>query len=160
MSKISEQIRKFLASESNANDARAKQPVFNEEYFGHTIALIDKGEIRFGPPYFDLLIDGAKLSNKTFGMNIWMLDDYLFGAEEWLTTSEKDGPLTRLVLFDLKQMKCAPMRQVHGYPESPRIESLNLIYSRKELNQTKEVEISMQEIANWSPIFGSHWQSR
>jgi hypothetical protein len=157
MSKISEQIRKFLTHGINTSPANSNPPAFNEEYFGHIITLMEKGEIRFGPPYFDLLIDNAKLINKTFGMNIWMLDDYLFGAEEWLTTSEQNGPLTRLVLFNLKQMKCSTMKQIHGFPELVRIESSYLIYSRREKNLSKEVEVAFEEITNWSPIFGTRW---
>lgn len=157
MSSITEQIRKFFSSADSNSPAIAQNRAFSEEYFGHTITLVDKGEIRFGPSYFEMLIDNKMLPNKCFGMNIWMFDNLLFGAEEWLTTSEHNGPMTRLVLFDLRKMQYSPMKEIHGFPEIARMEESNLIYVRREKNWNTEVEIAIDKIESWSAIFGSNW---
>lgn len=157
MHRIVHFFHNLIRRNPGAHPRLLKSPYLHLEYFGHTIDLVDKGEIRFGPAYFDLLIDNSWIHDRTFGKNIWTLDDYLLGAEEWLTTSERSGPLTRLVIFDIQRMRCSTMQRIHGFVESVRIDSTKLIYVRKELSRSEEVEVNLAKISNWTPIFGSNW---
>ena len=157
MSKLSQIIHDFLTSGKDVISPSTDSPYYNEDYFDHLITLTGKGDIRFGPSYFDLWIDNAKLDNRNFGRSIWLLDDCLFGAEEWLTTSERIGPLTRLVIFDLSKMKCVPFSRISGFPKDVKIASGNIKYIRDEYKSKKETLVPLNSKTKWRPIFGCRW---
>lgn len=67
----------------------------------HSISLTPLGEIRFGPPYFQVSVDGVVLRDRVFGDKVaWSEDSRYVALEEWLTTDYEKGPVTRLLVID------------------------------------------------------------
>jgi len=78
------------------------------------------GEIRFGPAYYRLYIRGRVLSDRVFGSEfIWSPDSRFLLVQEWLTTSEAEGPNTMLVAFDVQHgRECALAKASHGFVDA------------------------------------------
>ena|SRR5258708_4359809 len=52
----------------------------------HTAHFIYGGEIRFGPPYFSLLVDNYSFGQRIFGdAHLWSPLSNLLAVQEWLT---------------------------------------------------------------------------
>lgn len=69
----------------------------------HVIRLEYDGEIRFGPPYFRLHVNGRLAPSRTFGdVALWSSDSQRVAVQEWLTRRENEGPKTRLVVLDVR----------------------------------------------------------
>lgn len=72
----------------------------------HTAHFVAAGEIRFGPLYFSLAVDGHSFGERIFGdAHLWSPSSHLLAVQEWLTTDYSEGPITALVLIDLDQQR-------------------------------------------------------
>nr|WP_240349019.1 hypothetical protein [Pectobacterium versatile] len=87
----------------------------------HTAMLICIGEIRFGPPYFSLSIDGKELEGRVFGKDmLWSPDSRYLAVQEWLSTAERDGPQTASVsVFMLNRQTCQRVGEKAKFTYSP-----------------------------------------
>jgi hypothetical protein len=85
----------------------------------HAARLAVAGEIRFGPVYYRLAIDGIALADRIFGDNLrWSDDSRLLAAQEWRTTDDPTGPVTRVALFDVERRRWAALPDVRrGFAE-------------------------------------------
>nr|WED68851.1 hypothetical protein PJ912_00385 [Pectobacterium colocasium] len=82
--------------------------------------LICAGEIRFGPPYFSLSIDGKTLDDRVFGKDmLWSPDSRYLAVQEWLSTAERDGPQTALLCIDMLEERQCQISQATGDLSSP-----------------------------------------
>lgn len=123
-----------------------------------TVTLTYEGEIRFGPPYFTLRINGKLLAERVFGeIVLWSPDSQYFAAQEWLTTSEADGPQTSLVCFQPamgKQCNVSGMRG--GFIKPKEFVGEKLIYSKELYSngqyQTTEYEIEFKPLPRWESL--------
>ncbi|MEQ9891907.1 hypothetical protein [Pectobacterium aroidearum] len=89
-----------------------KLPSFDRQ---HTAMLIYAGEIRFGPPYFSLSIDGNALEGRVFGKELlWSPDSRYLAVQEWLSTAERDGPQTALLCIDMLEERQCQISQAAG----------------------------------------------
>ena len=115
------------------------------------------GEIRFGPGYFHLWINGLDFEDRVFGHpSAWSPDDRFIAVQEWHTTKESEGPLTSLVIFDLQEKKewtspifagfCAPISW-EGHRLRHNDEAL---YSNGKNLTEKETDADL--IEDWRPI--------
>ncbi|WP_240355714.1 hypothetical protein [Pectobacterium polaris] len=87
-----------------------KLPSFDRQ---HTAMLIYAGEIRFGPPYFSLSIDGKALDDRVFGKDmLWSPDSRYLAVQEWLSTAERDGPQTALLCIDVLEERQCQLSQI------------------------------------------------
>jgi hypothetical protein len=68
----------------------------------YTAHFICAGEIRFGPLYFSLSVDGYAFGQRIFGdAHLWSPSSNLLAVQEWLTVDYSEGPITALMLIDL-----------------------------------------------------------
>ena len=69
----------------------------------HTAHFAFSGEVRFGPPYFSLSVDDYSFGQRIFGdAHLWSPSSNLLAVQEWFTLDYSEGPITALVLLDLK----------------------------------------------------------
>lgn len=67
--------------------------------------LIEAGEIRFGPRFFNLKINEQQLNNRIFGEEIYQSsEDRYVALQEWLTTEYTQGPITRPFIIDRRNL--------------------------------------------------------
>jgi hypothetical protein len=99
----------------------------------HVATLRYAQEIRFGPACYNLSLDSFDFGGRVFGDScLWSPDSSLIALQEWLTTDERRGPLTRLVLVDLRTGREAPLSEVtKGYVVPLRFEEGKLVYERR-----------------------------
>ena len=125
----------------------------------HRVALVYEGEIRFGPAYYRIEIDGWQLPDKLCGEKLfWSPDSRYLALEEWLTTQESEGPVTRLLLVDLATMKAAAFETLEGgFLENVRFLDGGVFYVKRfpATGKGSETEVDYSHISNWSS-FGLH----
>lgn len=119
----------------------------------HGFDFIFEGEIRFGPEYYKLKLDGDLVTNRIFGFEFkWHPDSTYLALQEWLTTDYKKGPITALTLVDLDNRKFARVSTTDkGFIKPLRYENDSIIFEKEYLATGKiiEYEISLLEIQNW-----------
>lgn len=116
----------------------------------HKALLKYEGEIRFGPTYHRLFIDGKEIENRIFGSEItWDSKSNLLATQEWLTCDYLEGPITRVALFDLNKRKISFLKPVEkGFVCQFTFVSSRLIF-KKEFTSTgiiKEVEVNLNNL--------------
>ena len=116
------------------------------------------GEIRFGPAYFVLWIDGREIPNRIFGDCLqWSADGRFLVAQEWLTTDYGSGPITCAAVMDVENGKIARMKTIQkGFAEDFQLEADALIY-RENLpakGKSTEMKIALAAIDNWQDVGG------
>lgn len=121
-----------------------------------TVKLEIEGEIRFGPVYCCVFIDGIILKDRLFGQKQTRSKDFRYVAlEEWLTTDYIKGPITRLFLIDFELEKFSEFKTVDkGFIQKMSFVNDKVIY-QKQFNakgQTEEVEVDIKTISNWKNI--------
>lgn len=122
----------------------------------HSVEKIPEGEIRFGPEYFRLRIDGRNLPDKIFGHPMaWSNDSRFLAVQEWLTTDYQKGPITRAVLIDVTSWSIAEFKTVEkGFAESFVITESSFFYLKRFPSKENQIEakIEFQAIKNWVSI--------
>jgi len=122
----------------------------------HVATFTYVSEIRFGPPYFSIALDGYSFADRVFGAShLWSPDSRYFAIEEWLNTVEMKSPQTILTLFDLeKQCECVLTGAPGGFIQPVQFENGKLIYKKRFLAQKaeKEFEIEFEALDRWRKI--------
>ena len=122
----------------------------------HKAELTYEGEMRFGPVYYSLAIDGATIRNRIFGEALkWSDDSRYLVTQEWLTTNYQHGPITRVALFDIEEKQVSEFRTVEqGFAENFHFEGNALVYEKHFPGKglVREVEVNIEEITNWKPM--------
>ena len=124
----------------------------------HRATLKYEGEIRFGPPYYSLALDGTRVGNEVFGQSsLWSQDSRFFVVQQWLSTKESDGPQTALVCFDLSERRrCQVSTAKHGFIVPQRFEDETLIYTKEHFGtqgqRINEYEIDFRNLPRWKPM--------
>jgi hypothetical protein len=81
----------------------------------HDAHFIYEGDIRFGPSYFKLEIDGKEIKGRIFGnVFCWSEDSRYLAVQEWLTLDYQHGPITRVVLIDIEAGKLSAKAKGSG----------------------------------------------
>ncbi len=118
--------------------------------------FIYEWEIRFGPAYFKLELNGLKVSDKLFGDKLfWSPDSKYLAVEEWLTTDYQKGPITRLLLFDLINNKMSAFKIINkGFLRKVEFSSDRLVYIKEfaATGRGAESEVEYKNIKNWAEI--------
>jgi hypothetical protein len=121
----------------------------------HHAQLVHAGEVRFGPAYHRLILNGVEIAGRIFGKGLWWSgDSKLLAAEEWLTSDYERGPITRVLLFDLERHRASPLRTIEkGFPEAGIFEGTRFFYRRHHHHPERivEVEVDISSIRNWEP---------
>lgn len=121
-----------------------------------TVKLEIEGEIRFGPVYCHVSINGKILKDRLFGQKQTRSKDFRYVAlEEWLTTDYIKGPITRLLLIDFKQKQLSEFKTVDkGFIQKISFIDDGLIYQKRfnAKGKTEEVEVEINKINNWKNL--------
>lgn len=120
----------------------------------HNTVFSYAGEIRFGPAYFNLEIDGSKIAHRLFSDNpVWSEDENILAIEEWNSTKESIGPNMKICIFDLENKREYTGKPIHGYTISKHFEGNLLIYEKRDWSKGYEVieiiELDLQKIEAW-----------
>ena len=122
----------------------------------HKANLLYMGEIRFGPPYYSLLVDELSFKNRVFGRScLWSPDSRFFAVQEWETTSEGQAPQTRLLLVDLESRReCVLSRAEGGFIVPKQFQDDKLIYTKKYPGKgvENEFEIEFLTLNRWENL--------
>ncbi len=116
-----------------------------------------ENEIRFGPAYYSLGIDGKTVPNFVYGFTRSELDNGRYLAiEEWLTTDYRKGPITRVAIFDLKEKLVTRLKVVDkGFVGSFKLKENVFSYHKTFLanGQAIESELDWTSIKEWCDIY-------
>jgi hypothetical protein len=103
----------------------------------HAAKFLYESEIRFGPPYYTVELDGrllrkCLLQKRYFGIaGSWSSDSRYLALSEWLSRSESTGPKTQVVVIDIpNRRECALDRMSGGFAEPVRFEGSTLLYTK------------------------------
>ncbi|WP_010562051.1 hypothetical protein [Pseudoalteromonas spongiae] len=116
-----------------------------------------ESEIRFGPAYYSLEIDGKKVPNFVYGFTRSELQNGRYLAiEEWLTTDYRKGPITRVAIFDLENKLVSRLKTVEkGFVDCFKLDN-NLFSYRKNYHakgKVVELELDWDSVKEWSNIY-------
>ncbi len=119
----------------------------------YQVESIWAGEIRFGPEYFRLRINGREIPHRIFGRPLtWSDDSSLCAAQEWLTTDYAAGPVTRAVLIKVASWEMATLPVVEkGFAESFQFDGLRFHYRKLYMGRGVEVAaaVELAAIHHW-----------
>ena len=119
----------------------------------HTAQLHYEGEIRYGPPYFTLSLDGKTFPGRRFGDTLnWSPDSCYVAVQEWLTTDYLTGPVTRVLLIDLKADRCSELEPVKkGFAQDFHFDGDTFAYRNHfpASGQATAAEVVISLITNW-----------
>jgi hypothetical protein len=122
----------------------------------HEAHLVYEADVRWGPPYYRLRLDGQPLAGRHFGRPLrWSPDSRYLAAQEWLTTDYEKGPITRAVLFDITRQRWAALPATHkGFAESFEFAGDRLSY-REHFPASaahSDVAIDVATLGGWTPL--------
>ncbi|MCR9264128.1 MAG: hypothetical protein NXH86_08205 [Flavobacteriaceae bacterium] len=119
----------------------------------HGFDFIFEGEIRFGPTYYKLKLDGELIKDRVFGFEFkWHPESKYLALQEWLTTDYQKGPITALTIVDLKTRKFAKISKAEkGFIKPLKFQNELIIFEKEYLasGKTVEYEINYEQIKNW-----------
>lgn len=120
----------------------------------NTATLIFENEIRFGPVYYNLLINKQQLAGRIFGGELkWHDSANIFAVGEWLTTDYNEGPITRAVLFDLDEARSASLDTVNkGFVRDFHFAHGKFFYRKHRLAAGTINEVVVSEISTWERL--------
>ncbi|GKS94747.1 hypothetical protein [Acidovorax sp. SUPP2825] len=122
----------------------------------HRAVLRFEGEIRFGPEYFRLSIDGRGIPHRIFGQPLlWSPDSRFLATQEWLTTDYAAGPITCAALIDVDRWKIARLEVLaKGFAQDFRWEGATLHYQQVFAARSTafSAQATLESVAGWAPI--------
>ncbi|WP_025606697.1 hypothetical protein [Pontibacter actiniarum] len=107
----------------------------------HKIELLFAGEIRFGPEYYSVAVNGQTIKERIFGRPYkWDSESKYLALQEWLTTDYQKGPITALLVFNLKENKLARLAIAEkGFVMPIQFDEDKVIY-KKEYSSSGQTE--------------------
>ena len=125
----------------------------------HEAELRYVGEIRFGPPYHSLCVDGISMGGRVFGDAVlWSPDSRYLAVQEWLTTDEAEGPITTLCVVDVVERRtCRLSRADGGFVEPQSFEGGAITYVASYMGdfEVREFEMDLEQVRSWRPLEGA-----
>ena len=122
----------------------------------HTADFAYSGEIRFGPLYFSLSVDGYIFPQRIFSdVHLWSPSSTLLAVQEWLTLDYSEGPITALVLIDLSRGREASLARVtKGFIVPIAFEEALVVYRTDYGGQegTERFEVDATKITEWKGL--------
>lgn len=122
----------------------------------HKAVLEYVSEIRFGPAYYHLKVDDISFGGRVFGNSfLWSPDSRFFAVQEWESTSETQGPNTRMLLIDFENKReCVLSRADSGFIVPKQFEYDKLIYTKKYPGKgvENEFEIEFLNLNRWEDL--------
>jgi hypothetical protein len=122
----------------------------------HTAHFVCAGEIRFGPLYFSLSVDDYSFGQRIFGdAHLWSPSSNLLAVQEWLTLDYSEGPITALVLLDLKLGREASVARVtKGFVLPKAFEGPIMVYRKEFAGQEVEqnFDVDITKVNEWKAL--------
>ena len=122
----------------------------------HTAQFFFSGEIRFGPLYYSLSVDGYSFDPRIFGSaHVWSRSSNMLAVQEWLTLDYSEGPITALVLIDLSLGRAAPVTRVtKGFVVPEAFEGPTIVYRKEYAGQHdgQHFRLDSTKIAEWNTL--------
>ncbi|HVG19398.1 MAG TPA: hypothetical protein VNI02_10115 [Blastocatellia bacterium] len=125
----------------------------------HVAVLSYIDEIRYGPSYFSLSVDGVSFGVRIFGdVHLWSGDSRFFAVQEWMTTDYRAGPVTQLLLIDVAERRERPLAVANqGWVIPERFEGDRLIYtehyySDRGREKVMEFEAKFVDAGKWRSL--------
>lgn len=121
----------------------------------HTAYFALGGEVRFGPLYFVLSVGGHSFGERIFGdAHLWSADSRMLAVQEWLTLDYSAGPITALVLIDLRLGRAATLaRATKAFVVPLAFEGGRLAYREDRAGQAGErQQTDLGAIAEWQAL--------
>lgn len=99
----------------------------------HKAILKNIGEIRFGPPFYSLLIDDMSFGERIFGDDfLWSYDSIIFAIQEWKTIDYNEGPQTQLLLINISdKTECIISSANKAFIVPKAFENGKIIYTKE-----------------------------
>lgn len=121
----------------------------------HLARLLFSGEIRFGPAYYALELDGYSFGDRIFGeAHLWAPSSRYLAVQEWLTLDYSEGPITVLVLIDAQQRReAAIVRITKGFCIPEGFDGSTLAYGEEYAGAiTKRAKVDAAKITGWKAL--------
>ena len=122
----------------------------------HTARLAYSGDIRFGPPYFSLLVDSYSFGQRIFGdTHLWASSSSLLAVQEWLTLDYAEGPITALVLIDIQLgREVSVERAVKAFIVPTAFEGSSIMYRKDYAGKesTERFDVDTMKITEWKEL--------
>jgi hypothetical protein len=119
----------------------------------HNALLMFSGEIRFGPPYYSLSLDGNSFGQRIFGSPLlWSRSSTFLAVQEWLTLDYSEGPITALVVIDVRSKQEVSVAQAKkGFIVPETFEDPVLVYRTEYAGQAtgQHIEADISQITEW-----------
>ena len=122
----------------------------------HMARLLFSGEIRFGPAYYSLSVDDHSFGERIFGdAHLWSPSSSFLAVQEWLTLDYSEGPITALVIIDLKQGREASVERVtKGFVLPKAFKGSTVVYRKQFGGQEvdQDFEVDTTKITEWKAL--------
>jgi hypothetical protein len=122
----------------------------------HTAHFTVAGEIRFGPLYFTLSVDQHSFGDRIFGSaHLWSRSSNVLAVQEWLTIDYSEGPITTLLLIDLKRRREATVaRVIKGFLVPQTFDDPIIVYHKEYAGQgvIEPCTLDMTTIKQWRAL--------
>ena len=91
------------------------------------------GDIRFGPSFFRLRINGQLIKDQYFSKSfVWSADSRYLAVQKWLEINPHHGPHTAILLIDLSRNMYAEIAKTYRGIASPkRFTKDSIVYSKE-----------------------------
>ena len=120
------------------------------------VALVDIGEVRYGPTFSELRIDGKAVAGKIFGTELaWSDDGRLIAVQEWLTTDYASGPKTRAMIINLVSQRYSCLETIDkGWAVAFRFEGANFRYEHFFAAEDRRAAtgVALADLDVWQPL--------
>jgi hypothetical protein len=122
----------------------------------HTAHFVLGGEIRFGPFYYSLSVDDYSFGQRIFGTaHLWSPSSAFLAVQEWLTIDYSEGPITALVLIDVRLRRAATL--VHTTKRFLVPESFNesiIVYREENAGHgvVKHFDVDITKVTEWNVL--------
>ena len=124
----------------------------------HQLILKFEGEIRFGPNYYTVHLDGVLLEDVIAGDEARWLSNDLVAIQEWMTTAEHFGPNTCLLLLDVTKRALYGTSVLHkGFVGGFKLNANKVHYQRIRFGwsgrkEVEEVVLDLDDVQDWKPM--------
>src|SRR4051812_32957401 len=122
----------------------------------HTAHFTVAGEIRFGPLYYALSVDGYSFGERIFGeAHLWSRSSAFLAVQEWLTIDYSEGPITALVLIDVRLRRAAAIaRATKRFLVPASFEDPILIYRKENAGHgvVEHFDVDITKITEWEAL--------
>ena len=138
------------------NKMNSFPPTYHSPNKEYKIDFILEGEVRFGPAYFTIKLNGELVQNRIFGYAFrWHPDSTFLALQEWKTSDYRSGPYTILTIIDLQNKKLARIAEADkGFIQPIRFEKNNLTFEKAFIGKGTKLkdEIDLNSVGNWEAL--------